>query len=43
MKKKIKKSLKIIKKNVLIETFGTHKFKRSTQEILEESDKEDWN
>ena len=31
------------KTNVLKETFGTMKFKRSTQEILEESDREDWN
>ncbi len=28
--------------NVLRETFGTLKFKRSTQEILDESDREDW-
>ena len=28
--------------NVLKETFGTMKFKRSTQEILDESDREDW-
>ena len=31
------------KSNVLKETFGTMKFKRSTQEILDESDREDWN
>lgn len=31
------------KTNVLKETFGTMKFKRSTQEILDESDREDWN
>lgn len=30
------------KTNVLKETFGTFKFKRSTQEILDESDREDW-
>ena len=30
------------KKNVLKEVFGTFKFKRTTQEILEESDREDW-
>ena len=30
------------KSNVLKETFGTMKFKRSTQEILDESDREDW-
>lgn len=30
------------KSNVLRETFGTMKFKRSTQEILDESDREDW-
>ena len=30
------------KTNVLKETFGTMKFKRSTQEILDESDREDW-
>ena len=30
------------KKNPLRETFGTVKLKRSTQEILDESDKEDW-
>ena len=29
-------------KNVLKETFGTLKFKRTTQEILDESDREDW-
>jgi antitoxin component of MazEF toxin-antitoxin module len=29
--------------NVLRETFGTMKFKRTTQEILDESDREDWN
>ena len=35
--------LLIIKKtNVLKETFGTMKFKRTTQEILDESDREDW-
>ena len=28
--------------NVLKETFGTLKLKRSTQEILDESDREDW-
>ena len=28
--------------NVLKETFGTAKFKRSTQEILDESDRENW-
>lgn len=28
--------------NVLRETFGTMKFKRTTQEILDESDREDW-
>ncbi|MEK6828286.1 MAG: AbrB/MazE/SpoVT family DNA-binding domain-containing protein [Nanoarchaeota archaeon] len=28
--------------NVLKETFGTFKLKRSTQEILDESDREDW-
>ena len=28
--------------NALKETFGTFKFKRTTQEILDESDKEDW-
>jgi len=30
------------KTNVLKETFGTFRFKRSTQEILDESDREDW-
>lgn len=30
------------KTNVLKETFGTLKFKRTTQEILDESDREDW-
>ena len=30
------------KTNVLRETFGTMKLKRSTQEILDESDREDW-
>ena len=30
------------KKNVLKEVFGTFKFKRTTQEILDESDREDW-
>ena len=30
------------KKNVLRETFGTLKLKRPTQEILDESDREDW-
>lgn len=30
------------KTNVLKETFGTMKFKRTTQEILDESDREDW-
>lgn len=30
------------KTNVLRETFGTMKFKRPTQEILDESDREDW-
>ena len=30
------------KTNVLKETFGTMKLKRSTQEILDESDREDW-
>lgn len=30
------------KKNPLEETFGTVKLKRSTQEILEESDRECW-
>ena len=30
------------KKNVLKETFGTAKLKRPTQEILDESDREDW-
>ena len=30
------------KTNVLKETFGTLKLKRSTQEILDESDREDW-
>ena len=30
------------KTNVLRETFGTFKFKRSTQEILDESDREGW-
>jgi len=30
------------KKNPLKETFGTFKFKRSTEEILRESDKECW-
>lgn len=30
------------KTNVLKETFGTMKFKRSTQEMLDESDREDW-
>ena len=30
------------KTNVLKETFGTMKFKMSTQEILDESDREDW-
>ena len=35
--------LLIIKKtNVLKETFGTMKFKRTTQEILDESDRVDW-
>ncbi len=31
------------KKNPLRETFGILKFKRSTKEILDESDREDWN
>ena len=31
------------RKNVLKETFGTLKLKRPTQEILDESDREDWN
>jgi antitoxin component of MazEF toxin-antitoxin module len=30
------------KGNVLCETFGTLKFKKSTQEILDESDRKDW-
>jgi len=30
------------KSNVLRETFGTLKFKKSTQEMLDESDREDW-
>ena len=30
------------KTNVLKETFGTLKLKRMTQEILDESDREDW-
>jgi len=30
------------KTNVLRETFGTMKFKRTTQEILDESDRENW-
>ena len=30
------------KTNVLRETFGTMKFKRTTQEMLNESDREDW-
>ena len=30
------------KNNVLRETFGTMKLKKSTQEILDESDREDW-
>ncbi len=30
------------KSNVLRETFGTMKFKKSTQEMLDESDREDW-
>ena len=30
------------KNNVLKETFGTIKLKRPTQEILDESDREDW-
>ncbi len=30
------------KTNVLKETFGTLKLKRTTQEILDESDREDW-
>ena len=30
------------KTNVLKETFGTLKFKRTTQEILDESDRQDW-
>ena len=30
------------KRNVLEETFGTLKLKRTTQEILDESDREDW-
>ena len=30
------------KKNVLKETFGTLKLKRPTREILDESDREDW-
>ena len=30
------------KKNVLRETFGTFKFKKSTQEMLDEIDKESW-
>ena len=30
------------KSNVLKETFGTMKFKKSTQEMLDESDREDW-
>ena len=35
--------LLIIKRtNVLKETFGTLKFKRTTQEMLDESDREDW-
>ena len=32
----------ITKKNPLKETFGTFKFKKSTQEMLDESDKEAW-
>ena len=38
-------SLEVIitkKKNPLRETFGTVKLKRSTKEILDESDREDW-
>ena len=30
------------KKNVLRETFGTFKFKKSTQEMLDKIDKESW-
>ena len=30
------------KKNPIEETFGTVKFNRTTQEILDESDREDW-
>ena len=30
------------RRNVLKETFGTLKLKRTTQEILDESDREDW-
>ena len=30
-------------KNPIKETFGALKFKRRTEEILDESDKEDWN
>ena len=30
------------KTNVLKETFGTFKFKKSTQEMLDEIDKESW-
>lgn len=30
------------KTNVMKETFGTFKFRRSTQEILDESNREDW-
>lgn len=30
------------KTNVLKETFGTLKLRKSTQEILDESDREDW-
>lgn len=32
----------ITRKNPLKETFGTFKFKKSTQEMLDESDKEAW-
>jgi len=38
-----KMEVKMVKeRNVLKETFGTVKLKRSTQEILDESDREAW-
>ncbi len=42
-KKFTKKEKQLIKKKSLLkETFGKLKFKKSTKELLKESDKEDW-